>query len=511
MTRVGYRKTAPARVYVDFSREALEAIGDTNFSLYEDPLDLKNTLKSFSFTMTKGDVPGMMQFDLINPSQQVEEKLFAWFASVNPRTWRAKQDAPEPDKAADYWATLAQTYARFFVRWGYVSDSEDSDSPSVALSHIHEMFLYNVGYEISDKQDRIVTLQMQTYHDISLLRQMSLAENSMSQTIKSPIIGDDGAMREPAEIVSDVIARLSSGGGNVGGCFLSEEQRQIINEKFDVLGNRTLPGPDDVDYLDNAEYDPETQSAKRGGYNTLRRFFNGLGVDVHVQPANDPPPAPERTVAPAQVPELAPANVSDTAIDQLLDSVDDNFLSPRLVVPTDAVDLKKTRSTDPPTPGAIGPAILINPFNPVKDTVGNSYVLEDVYSDLFTYQDLQKALEQDWIYLLPEDRTFFQAVTPTHTDLLAVSEFINVGNEVYAESYKYKPSEHPEIQQVIELALANMKAKLDNVKNEQKVEEIQQELRDDAQVLGDNPIKTSDPVPQSFNGSYVSFTTPIQA
>lgn len=508
MTRVGYRKTAPARVYVDFSREALEAIGDTNFSLYEDPLDLKNTLKSFSFTMTKGDVPGMMQFDLINPGQQVEEKLFAWFASVNPRTWRAKQDAPNPEKAQEYWSTLAQTYARFFVRWGYVSDPEDGDSPSVALSHIHEMFLYNVGYEISDKQDRIVTLQMQTYHDISLLRQMDFASKSLSQPVKTPIIGDDGALREPAEIVSDFIARLSSGGGNVGGCFLSEEQAQIINEKFDVLGTRDLPGPDDVDYLDNAEYDPETQSGKRSGYSTLRRFFNGLGVDIHVEPANDPSPAPEETIAPAQVPELAPANVSTKAVEQLVDSVDDNFLVPRIVIATSAIDLERNRTTTPATPGPIGNAILINPFKPIKETVGNSYVLEDVYPDRFTYFDLMTALEQDWVYLMPEDRAEFQAVTPVHTDLLAVSENINVGNEQYARSFKYKPSEHRELRLVIELMLENTKAKLDGVKDEQKVEEIQQELRDEAQILLENPVKKSDPIPRNFNGSYISITTP---
>ena len=62
MTQPGYRKTSSEGV-CRFFKEAVEAIGENNFSLYKDPLDLK-ILKSFSYTLTKGDVPGRMDFSL---------------------------------------------------------------------------------------------------------------------------------------------------------------------------------------------------------------------------------------------------------------------------------------------------------------------------------------------------------------------------------------------------------------------------------------------------------------
>jgi hypothetical protein len=526
MTQPGYRKTSPPRVFVDFSREAVEAIGENNFSLYKDPLDLKNTLKSFSYTLTKGDVPGRMDLQLINPSQQVEEKLFAWFAAINPRSWRAKQDAPNPEGAKEYWAKVALEAVKFFVRWGYISDPEDSSSPVAALSHIHEMLVFDVGYEISDKQDRIVTLQMQTQHDISLMRQADQAGKSLNQTIKTKIVDENG-LREPAEIVSDIIARLSSGGGTVGGCFLSDEQRQMINDKFDVLGTRNLPGPEDIDFLANSEFDSETESGRLMGYNTVMRFFNGLGVDAHIDIGGDPSPAPERTVSPAQVPELPPVDVSDNAVDQFVDEAQNAFTY-ALDVTTSAVDQEFKWEENTLVPGVIGDAILINPFNPLEPEIGvitlpsfgdalRAQPSEPLYSRYFSYEQLQQCIEQDVIYLLPKareasygisDQGFADTENLTPAGRLAVSEYIPVDIELTEASLEYKISEHPEIEAAINFMILKHQQEVLDINREQELEQIQQDLQDDRQVLEENPIATSDPVPQEFDGSYISFTTP---
>ena len=531
MTRPGYRKTSPARVFVDFSREAVEALSENNFILYEDPLDLKNTLKSFTYTLTKGDVPGRMDLELINPSQKVEEKLFSWFASVNPRSWRAKQDAPDPERAGKYWAEEAANSAKFFVRWGYISDPEDPDAFAAALSHVHEMLLFDVGYEISDKQDRVVTLQLQTQHDISLMRQANQATKSFNQTIKAPIADENGLIT-PADIVTTIIGKLSTGGGTVGGCFLSDEQREVINQKFDLLGTRALPGPDDFDFLNNAEFDPDTESGRLMGYNTVFKFFNGLGVDVHINALGDPdpPPAPDRTISPAQVPELPPADVSENAFDQFLDQAQNTFNYGPLKVVTNAIDQELRWENDILVPGPIGSGILLNPFTALEpeplvvtdpgfapSLLAQPTPSEPLYSRYFTYESLQKCLDEDIVYIIPKERGPIDAQVDRRGDgverlvpayRMCVSDFVQVDIEEFAKDYRYKPSEHPEIKNVIDLHILAHQKQILGVNRDQEIEEKKQDIQDDIVTLRENPIKTLPPVPDKFDGSYISFTTP---
>ena len=107
----------------------------------------------------------------------------------------------------------------------------------------------------------------------------------------------------------------------------SDEQRQVINEKFDLLELASFLVLMISDFLNNAEFDPDTESGRLMGYNTVFKFFNGLGVDVHINAPGDPDPAPapDRTVSPAQVPELPPVDVSENAVDQFLDQAQNTF------------------------------------------------------------------------------------------------------------------------------------------------------------------------------------------
>jgi len=544
MTEVGYRKTSPPQVFVDFSREALEAIGEGNFSLYKDPLDLKNSMKSFSYTLTKGDVPGRMDIQLIDPSQRVEADLFAWFAAINPRSWRAKQDAPDPENAAKYWAAKALESVKFFVRWGYISDPEDSSSPATALSHIHEVLLFDIGYEVSDKQERVVTLQLQTQQDISLMRQADHATKMFDQTIRTPIeraTPEGIVLKEPAEIVTEMIGRLISGGGTIGGCFPSEEQREVINRAFDAVGTRDLPTADDLDFLENASFDASTRDGRLMGYTTVLDFFNGLGMDVVVNIGTaNPSPAPDRTLAPAQNTRLAPANYRPTPERPVLNAIaqiaEDNAVF-KVPVTTNAVDLLGERSVDPPAPQIIGDAVLINPFKIERErfvreeslgTYGSMQVEEEIefYSDSFTREELQRTLEEDKVYLLPSTRSRFYGAVPGSTrppgfnvpnDSLAVSQFIQgapldvPGGAISSRVFRYKPSEHPELEAFITATLNNDFAGTDEIRQEANLEELQQVLIQEDIVLRDNPIRTAPPPPTEeidIEGSYIAVTTP---
>ena len=55
--------------------------------------------------------------------------------------------------------------------------------------------------------------------------------------------------------------------------------------------------------------------------------------------------------------------------------------------------------------------------------------------------------------------------------------------------------------------LAHQKEVL-GVNREQEIEEKKQDIQDDIVTLQENPIKTQPPVPDKFDGSYISFTTP---
>jgi len=298
MTAPGYRNTAPPRLFVDFSREALEAIDSGNFSLYQDPLDLKNTLKSFQYSLTKSDTPGAIQVNLINPSQQVEEKLFSWYCAVNPRTWRAQENGTTPEE----WAVSAGEFAQFYLRWGYYNNSTDPQAGDEknALSNIHRAVLFDIKYNISDSQDREVTLLFQNQYDISLIRSRNIAREGTVETYTVPLSDSPGSLRPISTLISECLAVLAAGEGSESHVILSDKQKQAINTNFDVLKARLIgrTGGEEgqLPYLD-----PETDTITRGGAITdvLKTFFGQLGIEVII----DSESPPSEIVGPQPLPD----------------------------------------------------------------------------------------------------------------------------------------------------------------------------------------------------------------
>ncbi len=161
MSRVGYKGTAPAQVFLSFNYEALLDTGG-GLSNYDDPLNLKDTMLSFEYT--PADTPNAqgshVKIVLINPDTNVENLLFSKYAAFTPRAWKSQ------DEVFEELRKNSQNLDRAFLRWGYISnDLEDSSKEQTALSHIHRVHLIEIDYDINSNQDRLVTLRFSDSFD----------------------------------------------------------------------------------------------------------------------------------------------------------------------------------------------------------------------------------------------------------------------------------------------------------------------------------------------------------
>lgn len=518
MTVPGYRNTSPPMVFLDFSREPLERIGEGNFLSYTDPFDLKDTLKEFSYTLTKGDVPGVIYFTLINPSQQVEEKLFSWYASVAPKSWRASKEAQE--KSIKSWAKEAAKYSNLFLRWGYINPNPENTaaSDSIALSHIHEVLVYDLGYEISDKQDRIVTLAMLSSHDIDLIRQSGYSSNRYNSTVKVGI-EEPGSreIREPASIMEEFLGELAGGDGTTARIALTEEQREVINKKFDELGTRDIPTQDNLSMNEIRDYSSDNRSANLGGYDTVRKFFNGLQVDaVWNAPPTNQQKTPEKKISLSQAPGTSNYVMSNNPIpEELVQAYNEQLLE--IPVSTTARDFGPG-TYEFETGRVIGGALLINPFSQLDDEYGNVK-----YSGLWSLAQIQMALNDDLVYIRPAYKATVANLPGEGLDLvesdsafgrewydafsLAMTEFASEVDYQIA----YKPSEHPDIRTTLELKLQKGAAELKNIEYEAVPFDINDQLYEDAGLLEENTTPPEDPPAEPVQGSYISCTVADRA
>ena len=93
MSSPGYRNTAPVKLYMEFSRDPLDLLEDGILTGIQDPFELKDSFMSFDYALAGKGGAGVFNVKLINPSQAVEEKIFSWYCAINPRTWRASEEA----------------------------------------------------------------------------------------------------------------------------------------------------------------------------------------------------------------------------------------------------------------------------------------------------------------------------------------------------------------------------------------------------------------------------------
>lgn len=408
MSVPGYRNTAPPMVFLDFSRQSLEEIADGNYSNYQDPFDLRETLKDFRYTLTKGNVPGEVHLTLINPSQQVEERIFSWFASINPRSYTASETETE-----ESWADRAAKHALLFLRWGYINPDENGEAGN-ALSHIHEMLIYDIGYEVNDKQDRVVTLHLQNQQDISIRRQAAHKRDGKISIFSVDAETENGkSIREPASILKEMLSKLAAGDGIISYVKFSDQQQAAINDAFDGLGRRDLPEG-------RTAYEMRASDgivADYGGYDTLRLFFQGIDLDVSVRGRVEGILSPllQKAISPSQTGGTIVANLApETAVFDAENAsknneaatigpikVNVNFPGYRTIL-DDGTEF-------PTTEESLSEVYLVNPFRPASFSSGDAVPAffdgsVDKYSTQFTQQDLRLCLERGKVYLLPVSR-----------------------------------------------------------------------------------------------------------
>lgn len=152
MPTPGYRASDSVKLFIATSIEELVGPG----SQYTDFFDLKNTFQSFTFqppsTMPGGERIGMYKLVLINPGLALENKLFSLYSALFPRSKDKEQTLKYKIDAST-----------FYIRWGYVTGYTNANPE--ALSHIHAVKLLQVDYELSEGNERIVTLRFSQIYD----------------------------------------------------------------------------------------------------------------------------------------------------------------------------------------------------------------------------------------------------------------------------------------------------------------------------------------------------------
>lgn len=295
MSAPGYRNTAPVKLYMEFSREPLEGLEEGIFTGIQDPFELRDSLMSFEYSLAGKGGGGQFKVKLVNPSQATEEKIFSWYCSVNPRTWKASEVA-----TAEEWTLSAGQAATVFLRWGYQNDNIEQDATvKNAFSHIHQAKILDVEFNISDRKERVITLILLNQHGIGIARQRQKRKEEKTNTYRVKISNDSG-MRPPAEIISEMLGTLAAGDAVESHVFLNDEHKQTLNEEFDKIhpgANKQIPSPEEkatTPPKDRAN--PKVSKSKQITLDIAKQYFEyldmNLVVDIEKPPENSDPTVP---------------------------------------------------------------------------------------------------------------------------------------------------------------------------------------------------------------------------
>ena len=236
----GYRGTSPPSLLVSFNRDEVD-VESGAFSKYQDPLDLKNTFLSwdYSFDSTNN---GLGKLVMINPSVAIEDKLFSWYAALSPRSWTSQARAlPIEELEAQ-----VKEVADFYVRWGYqsipnlgVHSASTGFADVNALSHIHKFRLLDMGYQISDKGDKIITLTLINlwelyYANPDFVEKERLFEFSLA--------GPGNKLKLPSVLMQEVLLQLLAAHDTyLGYSKWTDDQFEVLNADFADTVNAKLP------------------------------------------------------------------------------------------------------------------------------------------------------------------------------------------------------------------------------------------------------------------------------
>ena len=197
MSRIGYRTTAPAQVFLSFNYEALLDTG-AGISNYDDPLNLKDTFLSFEYTPanTPNAQGSHIKIVLINPNTNIEKLLFSKYAAFTPRAWKSQ------DEVFQELRENSRKLDTAYIRWGYVSDDpDDATKDKTALSHIHRIHLIEIDYDINSNQDRLVTLRFSDSFDTFL--RGYIKSNIELPPFSVTLTDNDNKLRKISDVVGE--------------------------------------------------------------------------------------------------------------------------------------------------------------------------------------------------------------------------------------------------------------------------------------------------------------------
>ena len=235
MTDLAYKATNPAKVYISNDPNVILGLEAGSIMSYDDPLDLENTMVEFEYHL--GDKQTQKMFlTLVNPNQQIENKLFATYAALIPRAFSPTTLYTAPGGLSSLAGAMRDR--TFFCRWGYTVPPDPLGGgsrpgaqalPAYALSHIHKVELINLHYSFSENKERIFKLEFVDAYTRAIT---SASWIKPARSFKVPINTMDN-WRLPSRVIQEILLQmLVNVEGYVGYSKFSAIQNQVIDSDF---------------------------------------------------------------------------------------------------------------------------------------------------------------------------------------------------------------------------------------------------------------------------------------
>ena len=225
---IAYNKTSAAHLFMSNDRTVIESLESGSY--YDDPLDLANTLKSFEYHLGDRQTQKFV-LELINPNQQIENRLFASYAAANPRGSDPNGAFAGEDGVSGMVKALDDRV--YYVRWGYTADDSKTGSAVQALSHMHKLSLINMHYSFSPKKERVFKLEFVDEFTKAVLSDTFL---NVPRTFRIPVNTMNG-WRSPSIVIQELILQMLL---NVEGYLGFSKSSQVQNNIMDLSFNNTV-------------------------------------------------------------------------------------------------------------------------------------------------------------------------------------------------------------------------------------------------------------------------------
>ena len=441
MSFVGYKGTSAPKLFVSFDKSELQESSD--FTNYTDPLKLANCFESWEYNFGNSNT-GLATLKIINPAVDLEEKLFSWYAAINPNGRRAAEF-----KTMDLKESIAEL-SNFYVRWGYVVPNPNAgaivpnpDSEKYALSHLHKFVLNSMEYQITNNKDKVVILTLvnvteQTYNEQDFTqRERAISMNLCDET---------GKVRRPSLVIQECLLLLCGDDTAIGFSKWTPEQQDLVDNDFERVLAKALgvenhsprtpgtPGPRQVDIQETLpltlldawksypeQKDPANPSARPWIImDALRTFYASLGFTnvlfINTNKTPNPPfkgPSMNQGTGAPSNKTVAPGSTDNPRLKKFREGNElnamDGALNGAMTADTETVDnimiIDPNRLDYFGIPGVYPPTPMVPPLPlgvpPYASMLLHKVKGEDKYISAMTETQLDRILTQGYFYCAP--------------------------------------------------------------------------------------------------------------